>query len=745
MRLSRGLIGLLAFLAGSAALSWEVLWQHCSSLFLGASALGAAITLAVMMVGMTVGAVGGGRLIGWIRARGSDDLLVRPLRIYAGLEAVVGLSGLLLLPGFSVLEWFDRWLFVTAPAALQLGHAVGLVAVLGIPAVAMGATLPALRLVASASGASLSRLYGLNTFGAAVGALGVAFFAVPAFGIESTSHLAAAVNLTVALVAFLAGRGTGSPAPIAAVVAATPSRTRGRYLVVSVTGFATFALEVLWFRAMRAAFLSETDAFAIMLCVVLVPLAVGAALAPALARRAWALEGMLAAAAAVVLLSAPFVERFDLLTTYPDNYVVRLLTWFATGLAVVGPSVLLLGLPLPLLLDRSADPASTGRVYAVNTLAAALGSLTTAWILLPRLGLAHAIWLVGVLLVGAAVLVAGPRRRIALGLAGAAALAVAALSQSDVGRLRVRGPGRRDPVPVLAYREGPDVTAAVIAPPGSARLLIIDGFVASSEESLAQYMEWMGRLPMILHPNPQRALVICYGTGQTANAVRNEAPASVDVVELNADVLAMAPLFTSSEALLDDRRVHPIVMDGRAWLRRTDHTYDVVTLEPMPPNFVGVNALYSREFYELMATRLNPGGIVAQWVPYHLVTPSDAAAIAATFLEVFPDAILWNAPTSQTGILVGRRAGQPQPLGQDWPGLRRPGVKRTLTPAEIVANIALRQAELAHYSAAGVVITDDNQRLAYSRTRAVKHQNEARLNAANLAMVERYKDPRDAK
>jgi hypothetical protein len=160
MRPSRGLIGLLTFFAGSAALSWEVLWQHCSSLFLGASALGAAITLAVMMVGMTVGAVGGGRLIGWIRARGSDDLLVHPLRIYAGLEAVVGLSGLLLLPGFSALEWFDRWLFVTAPAALPLGHAVGLVAVLGIPAVAMGATLPALRLVASASGASLSRLYG---------------------------------------------------------------------------------------------------------------------------------------------------------------------------------------------------------------------------------------------------------------------------------------------------------------------------------------------------------------------------------------------------------------------------------------------------------------------------------------------------------------------------------------------------------------------------------------------------------
>ena len=36
-------------------------------------------------------------------------------------------------------------------------------------------------------------------------------------------------------------------------------------------------------------------------------------------------------------------------------------------------------------------------------------------------------------------------------------------------------------------------------------------------------------------------------------------------------------------------------MDGRAWLRRTERRYDLITLEPMPPNFAGVNALYSLE------------------------------------------------------------------------------------------------------------------------------------------------------
>lgn len=736
--MSRRLVYALTFFSGAAALSWEVLWQHCSSLFLGASALGAAITLSVMMAGMTVGAALGGSLI--------DRFGARPLRVYAALEAVIGLSGLALLPGFAVLGTIDRWLYLTAPRAAPAGHAAGLVVLLGVPAIAMGATLPALRLVANASGASLSRLYGLNTFGAAVGTLGFAFFVVPALGIESTAHAAAFVNLAVALSAFLGGgeavRAVPLPVPVPAE-AAVPAQPLGLLsLVAFVTGFSTFALEVVWFRAMRSAFLSEMDAFAIMLCVVLVPLAASATLARWLARREWALATLLAAAGVSVLVTMPLVERFDLITIYPFNYLLRLLAWFGTGLAVVGPSVLLLGLPLPMLLDRSEGARASGRLYGINTLAAAAGSLGTAWILLPWLGLAQAGWLVGVLLAAVGVSLAGRPRRFVLGGVGAVAFAVAVLGTSNVGTLHVRGPNREKEVPVLAYREGPDVTAAVIAPPDSARILVIDGFVASSERTLAEYMEWMGRLPMLLHPDPKQALVICYGTGQTANAVRNEGPTSLDIVELNSDVLAMAPLFASSENVLQDPRVHATVMDGRAWLRRTDRTYDVVTLEPMPPNFAGVNALYSLEFYQLVAQRLNAGGVVAQWLPYHLVTPPDAAAIAATFREVFPDAILWNAPVSKTGILVGRRPGAPTPLGTDWPGFARPGQKRTLAPEAVSAAVVLGPDQLARYSAVGRVITDDNQALAYSRGRAQKHQFEYLLNATNLERLAKFTTPR---
>ena len=99
---------------------------------------------------------------------------------------------------------------------------------------------------------------------------------------------------------------------------------------------------------------------------------------------------------------------------------------------------------------------------------------------------------------------------------------------------------------------------------------------------------------MLLHDNPERALVICFGTGQAAHAVRQESPNSLDIVDLNQAVFDFSHLFPVNENVLSSPLSRAIHMDGRAWLRRTDRKYDVVTLEPMPPTFAGVNSLYCR-------------------------------------------------------------------------------------------------------------------------------------------------------
>jgi len=222
----------------------------------------------------------------------------------------------------------------------------------------------------------------------------------------------------------------------------------------------------------------------------------------------------------------------------------------------------------------------------------------------------------------------------------------------------------------------------------------------------------MGYLPMLLSPDPRNALVICFGTGQTSNAVRKENPQYLDIVDINPRVFRLAHNFTANEGVLDDPRVSPIVMDGRAYMRRTTKTYDVITLEPMPPTFAGVNALYSQEFYRLARARLSGHGMIAQWVPFHLIGAREGASIAKTFQSVFPNAMLWIDPSSNTGILVGAKNDRGV-LGTDWPGLRRVHSVHGLSEQAIRSAVLLDRNGVRAYGAFGEVITDDNQLLAY--------------------------------
>lgn len=714
---------------GAAALSWEIIWQIKAALSLGVSALGTAVTLATLMGGMAIGAA----LMGaWLHRRS----VARPIRVYGCLELLIGLSGVLLTPAFAMLERIDSWLYQDWPGGAVIWHLAGVAAILGPSTLAMGASVPVFGLLARRYRTSLSALYGWNTAGAAIGVLAAAFLALPALGIFCTALAIATINGCIAAVAFWL-----PPAETHDETNASGARPRAATLtfplaclVVFVTGFATFGLEVAWFRSLRAAYFSTTYTFAILLAAVLIPLALAARQARRLRELDWRLETLLAGAGAAILLATPVVERFDVLRNY---YVAAIVpSWFVQTLLVIGPAIFLLGVPLPWLLDEQPSTGRWARLYAVNTSGSILGSLVAAWGLLPALGFARTAWLMGLLVVATAATLCPARLRWRVAALGVCSLAVAFAAESGIGRSRTLGPPTG--YKLVAFAEEPDSTVSVIEAAGR-RHLFIDGFSASDETGAANYMAWMGRLPMLLHANPAEALVICFGTGQTAHALREEGPRRLDIVDLNQAVFDFAGEFPTNHGVLDDPRTRAIVMDGRAWLRRTNQQYDVITLEPMPPTFAGVNALYSREFYELASERLRPGGIVAQWLPIHLVDPYQAASVAAAFREVFPDSILWLDPASLTGILLGRKGPADAPLGSDWPGLARDRPGRTLDAATIRAAAVLDAQGLAQFAAVGNVITDDNQLLAYGWSSDAALDNFQQRAEENLARIARLR------
>lgn len=741
-------MGALLFLAGVAALSWEVLWQLEASLAIGVSAKGTALTLATTMGGMALGSWLAGRILGARRA------LARPLVVYGALECVVGVSGVaLLLPGLAFVERLDTSLFAARPQLAVFARIAGIACVLGPPAVAMGATIPVIGLLARRARTSLSLLYAINTAGACAGVLLASFVFLPYLGVEVTTVALACVNLGVGAAAILSSRReVAEPAALEPPTHTREAPPREIWVVLVATGFVSFALEVIWFRALRAAFQATTHGFAVMLAAVLLALAGGARLAAWLDRRSLGIGVALAGAGVATLVATPVIERFDGLAaaTVALASWQRVAVWFLASLAAVGPGMLLLGACLPWVLDRHVDAAHRGRAYAANTLAAVTGSLAAAWVLLPLLGLARSAWVLG----GAAsalgvLLLPGRAARARAAAAVVGGLAIAMIFESGVGRTRVMSNIGAGVARVVAFEEGADSTVAVAEGHQGTRVLLIDGFAAAFGPSAgAHYMVWMGRLPMLLHPSPKDALVICFGTGQTANAVRTEGPARLDIVDVNAAVFRMAPYFDANDKVLEDPRVHPVVMDGRAWLRRSERRYDVITLEPMAPTFAGVNALYSKEFYDLAERRMNPGGVIAQWVPFHILSVDDAVAIVATFQRVFPDAILWLDPLGATGIVVGRKPAGPgvapaSELGSEWPGLSqggREGILRDL-PADVVRrHVVLRARGVAAYASLGAVVTDDNQLLSYGPRRYRFFEPNARLDAANLAVLSAVAD-----
>jgi spermidine synthase len=732
----------LVFTAGVAALSWEAVWQIQACLSIGVSALGTAVVLASTMGGMAIGSL-------WMARRLARRPTTRALRVYGGLELVIGVAGALLrAPGFAALERFDGAHYSSNPALMPVFHLVGIAVLLSPQTIAMGATIPVFGCIARQHRLSLSTMYATNTAGAALGVFVATFVLLPYLGVELSGIAIACLNVTVALSAqLLEARATtvGSSfvePPAGNDRADRPSRVA---LFISFwTGVVSFGLEVAWFRSLRSVFWSTTQSFGVLLISVLVPLAFGARLARFTERRRLPLGAVLVASAASAFVSTPVIERADQLIGFVRvDFWQMVGTWTLAALLALGPTMALIGLCLPRLLDEAEGPRAWGLLYAANTLGCILGSICGAWLLLPRLGFARTVWLFATSLLGLGIVLSARRARwVSLAIGGAALFAAVAF-ESGLGRTRV-STLLRTAMHVVAFREGPDSTYAVVERDDGARLLMIDGYVATGELVTARYMRWMGHLPMILHPAPRSALVICFGTGQTANAVRLENPAHLEIVELSESVLRLAHHFSANQGVLDDPRVHATVMDGRAFLRRTSASYDVVTLEPMPPTFAGVNALYSREFYRLVEARLSSDGVVAQWLPLHMLSMHDAKAIAATFRETFPDSLLWYDAVGSTGILVGRKSGpHTLPFGRSWPGLEREAAGRDLPPGEVPAWVALNPATLETYSRGAEIITDDNQLLAYGpkRNRAQVSPHEVLRDNVRLIMEASGTDP----
>ncbi len=687
-RSATALLAASAFASGVAALVLQLQWGRQLALTFGGSHNAVAAVLTAFMLGLGLGSFIGGRVA---------DRLRRPALTIAAIEFALAALGPLLglalvhLPSVAA-HWLPGAasagapLFVTSRFLLALGLLIA-------PATLMGATYPILVRAVSVDldhfHRGIGRLYAANTLGGVAGVLLAGFAILPATGIPGSMVSAAAANLLAAAAAMAAYFRATKPETTNEQRqrrAADQSIGLPRIVLAAAacSGALVLGAETLWHRALKMVLANSTTTLTLLLALTLAGLGLGAVAGAPLLRRGKVLTSwakLQLGAVAMLVIQAAFMPEIASIVRLirPDTGWPRVLVpSLVAGGVLVLPVTLLFGAAWPLLL-KAATPRiddggrNIGRMGIVNSVGAAVGAALFGFVILPQLGFGRSMLALAGL--GAALVVLGltsepatssrkNRRLKATAAIACVVLVVAAVASPSFGRVPLPSlTVDAEEMTVLSYQETASGTVVVTedTTTGARAMFVDNNAVIGDTYDALKVARMLGLVPTLLHPDPERALVIGFGAGVTTATVAG-APGveTVDVVEIVPGVVEAAHNFENlNHGTARDPRVHIHANDGRNHLLLHPGPWDVITCDPVHPLF-GSASLYSVDFFRLCRTRLAPGGIVCQYLPLHRM-PDDAFRRAvATFQSAFPESwVLF-------GLGHAMLLGSDRPIELDW-------------------------------------------------------------------------------
>jgi len=627
------LSGLFLF-SGMPALVYQVVWQRALFSIYGVNAESVAIVVSAFMLGLGLGSLAGG----WISSR-----YPRHGILFFGLAEL----------GIAVFGLFSLRIFQWAAAYTAGAHLPAVVvfsfALLLIPTMLMGATLPVLveHLVRRSGmvGASVSRLYFVNTLGSAIACFLCARSLLGGLGQAGAVAAAACVNILVGGTAYLYGRrGANKAEPVASTKTASasgesPIKLPMAMFLAGLSGLLSLGFEITWFRVFSMAAADRAPAFALLLSTFLAGIAAGAYVSEKMTERAKPntvveVIGLLLLVAGGIsaylpgLVAAARVHSWSFLAPAPVFFLVAAL----------------LGSVLPLLcqLSVSADEkagSGVSLVYVSNILGSVLGSLGIGFVLMQFFGLRQISLQLGIATVltgGIVLFLARPESTIPKMLTAllfVAALVAVPLASPQFGSLYEkltfgkRMEKRTMFVRVVENRNGVIAVTQEDAVFGGG---VYDGYFRI-DPSHDSNLILRALALSVFHPNPKRMLMIGLSSGSWGQVFANHPQVeSLDVVEINPGYLQLIPQYPVVSSLLQNPKVHIYIDDGRRWLiAHPEARYDAIISNSTYFWRDHASGLTSVEFFELAQKHLNPGGV------FYFNTTESAENIA-TAMHVLP-------------------------------------------------------------------------------------------------------------
>ena len=286
-----------------------------------------------------------------------------------------------------------------------------------------------------------------------------------------------------------------------------------------------------------------------------------------------------------------------------------------------------------------------GSVYSMNTVGAIAGSAAAGFVIIPLLGLQKGIIAVAAINMSLAVIAlllcraSTAKRTVTLVAMGSAAVLALFLVPKDFVFSRPQEIWKK----LLFYREDSMALVKVYQRPDGHKDISINGYVVAGTNSASQEIQkGLAHLPMLLHDDPQSALIVGFGAGGTSWSISQYEPDRVDCIEFVPSMIKAAPFLNeANHGVLSLPFYNVTIDDGRSYLLATDKKYDVLSVDAIDPKHAGSGSLYSVDFFEMCKSRLNPGGILVEWLPYHLLSPDEIRIVLASFSSEFEHTSLW--------------------------------------------------------------------------------------------------------
>ena len=670
-------------ISGASSLIYEISWARLLSPHVGSDNATISIVLASFFLGMALGSY---------FSSFCKQIRINYIHVYIILELLIGLSALILLPIMANLgNFIEAYPYFATSLIGKLILSLGL---LSIPTICIGATFPIVSCLIiqhkKEIGLRIGQLYFYNTLGAIVGSLSAGFILIPSIGLDGAIYFAACLNFLIVAIAWffrkrfdnnVNDREIDNTTPINS----HPSRTLALFSL-GICGFVLLACEVAWSKYLSILTISSMQSFAIILASTLSGIAAGS----------WFIRHRISQIKKPVyyICTCFIVTAFLLmmirsgLNTLPSIMLeINALNWsletkqllrYLIIAALLFPATFMFGVLFPLamkLYNKNVNYLNNrvALAFSLNTIAGIFGALITGLWLLPNYGTDSVLlsMIVIMLLIPLYFMLFqtnGLQRRVlAISCLGIVTLSFAS-DGMDYKKLinavdyRYKYKSAENKVPDYLYlKEGKNTVVSLAKYDNKFVYLQNNGLQESMIalnpkanslvfESLQAYM------PYFLHEDPKSAFVIGYGGGVTTRAFVETEINAIDVVEIEENIINAIKTISQGPAIaLNDKRINLTIGDARTALLTDQKKYDIVTSQPSHPWISGAANLFTKEFFELVSTRLNDNGIFSQWIALFGMDVITFKSILKSFYEVFPYGFTMEVKESGDMMLIGSK------------------------------------------------------------------------------------------